>query len=232
MRTPKPSTWTAEQAIARLRTLADPTRVAGMARVGISSPATLGVAMPGIRGLAREICRSHALAADLWASGIYEARLLAGMVEQPALVTAEQVEAWAADFDNWAVSDGTILNVISKLPFAHDKAMAWSRRPEEWVRRAAFALMAVLAVHDKKAPDAVFESYLPVIEREASDERATVRKAVNWALRQIGKRNLALCARALESARRIQAAHGRGGKWVASDAIRELTSEDVQKKLR
>jgi 3-methyladenine DNA glycosylase AlkD len=203
-----------------------------MASVGIGSLRALGVSMPEVRRLARETGRDHDLAAGLWASGVYEARLLAGMVEQPKLVTESQVEEWAAGFDNWAIVDGTVLNVLIRPPFAHSKAAAWSGRQEEFVKRAAFALMAVLAVYDKKAPDGVFEAYLPIIEREASDDRPYVRKAVNWALRQIGKRNKRLNGLAVEAARRIQTRGGRAATWVASDALRELTSEVIQGRLK
>ncbi len=212
----------AAQVLEKLRALADPERVRGMASVGIGSRQILGVSMPEIRQMARESGRDHALAAGLWASGVYEARLLAGMVEEPKLVTQSQLEEWALVFDNWAVVDGTVLNVIIKTPFAHAKTLAWSARPEEFVKRAGFALMAVLAVHDKKAADSVFEGYLPIIEREAGDDRPYVKKAVNWALRQIGKRNDRLRGAAIEAADRIHAQGSRAAKWVASDALREL----------
>jgi 3-methyladenine DNA glycosylase AlkD len=182
--------------------------------------------------MAKRIGRDHSLAADLWVSGIHEARILAGLVDDPALVTEKQVEAWAAEFDSWDVVDGTCCNLFDRTPFAYSKAVEWSGRDEEFVKRAAFSLMAGLAVHDKASSNQAFRQFFPLIEREAGDPRNFVRKAVNWALRQIGKRNLSLNREAVSVARRIERTGPRSARWVASDALRELQSEAVLGRLR
>jgi len=202
-----------------------------MARFGINAERALGIRIPALRAIARRVGRDHALAAELWASGIHEARILACFVDDPAEVTEEQMEAWAAEFDSWDLVDQCCANLFDRTPFTWAKAVAWSERDEEFVKRAGFSLMAVLAVHDKKAPDERFEALLPIIEREAGDRRNFVRKSVNWALREIGKRNPALNAQAVETARRILETGERSARWVASDALRELTSEPVQTRL-
>jgi 3-methyladenine DNA glycosylase AlkD len=183
---------TARAALARLHSLADPGSRAGMERFGIRAKKTLGVCMPKLRALARECGRDHDLAARLWESGLHEARILASLVDEPDRVTEEQAEQWAADFDSWNLCDQCCMNLFRRLPFARSLAVAWSARGEEFVKRAGFALMATLAVHDAKSNDAVFEEFLALVERESTDGRNFVRKAVNWALRQIGKRSMAL----------------------------------------
>jgi 3-methyladenine DNA glycosylase AlkD len=224
---------TARAVIEELRAMADPSRLEGMARFGINTERALGgVSMPTLRAMARRFGRSHELAAGLWASAIHEARILAAMVDDPSVVTEAQMEAWAAEFDSWDVVDGTVSSLFDKTPFAWGKAVEWSAREEELVKRAGFAMMATLAVHDKHAPDQAFMGLLPVIEREAGDPRNFVRKAVNWALRQIGKRNAALNQKAIETAERIHATGSRPAKWVASDALRELRSDAVQARIR
>jgi 3-methyladenine DNA glycosylase AlkD len=226
----------AREVIWELRAMADPTQLDGMARFGISTRSALGgIPVPKLRAMAKRMGKDHHLAAGLWASGIHEARLLAAMVDEPAAVTEEQeeqMEQWAAAFDSWDVVDGACSSLFEKTPFAWRKAIAWSSREEEFVKRAAFAMMATLAVHDKQAPDSSFAKLLPIIEREAGDPRNFVRKAVSWALRQIGKRNTALNATAIASAERIRDSGPRSGRWVASDALRELQSEPVQRRLR
>jgi len=204
-----------------------------MARFGIATKRALGgSSIPYLRWLAKRLGKDHQLAAELWASGIHEARILAAMVDEPSEVTDEQMEAWAAEFDSWDVVDGVCGSLFDKTSLAYRKAEQWSSRQEEFVKRAGFSLMAMLAVHDKKAPDTSFERFLPIIEREAGDRRNFVRKAVNWALRQIGKRNPALNAKAIAAAERIQANGVRSAKWVASDALRELRSNALQGRLR
>ncbi|RJR27927.1 MAG: DNA alkylation repair protein [Candidatus Latescibacterota bacterium] len=222
---------TAEGIVARLEAEADPANVAGMARYGIEPKRALGVSAPKLRALAREIGRDHALALALWRSGVREARILAALVDEPGKVTEAQLERWARGFDSWDVCDGACCNLFDRTPFSWEKAAAWSGRREEFVKRAGFVLMAALAVHDKTAPDERFEAFLPVIEREAGDGRNFVKKAVNWALRQIGKRNAALNRRALGSARRIRRSDSAAARWVAADAIRELESEPVRRRL-
>jgi 3-methyladenine DNA glycosylase AlkD len=202
-----------------------------MARYGISTQNTLGVSVPVVRKLAREIGRNHGLAQQLWSSGVHEARILASMVDDPRLVTERQMEQWAADFDSWDVCDQCCGNLFDKTEFAYRKAVEWAARDEEFVKRAGFALMAALAFHDKRAPDEAFLKFLPVIKRESVDGRNYVRKAVNWALRHIGKRNAALNIMAIQTAREIQAAGSKPGRWIAADALRELASEKVQERL-
>jgi 3-methyladenine DNA glycosylase AlkD len=203
-----------------------------MARFGIATDRALGgSSIPYLRWLAKRLGKDHRLAAELWASRIHEARILAALVDDPAAVTEEQMESWAAEFDSWDVVDGVCGSLFDKTPFAYGKAVEWSSRREEFVKRAAFSLMAMLAVHDKQAEDRSFEVFLPIIERESGDPRHFVRKSVNWALRQIGKRNRALNAKAIATAVRIQESGVRSAKWVASDALRELRSNAVQAKL-
>jgi len=216
----------------RLESLSNPENVAGMARYGINPKNTLGVSIYALRPMAKEIEKSHGLAQKLWDSGIHEARILASMVDEPGKVTEEQMGAWAKDFDSWDVCDQVSSNLFDKTEFAYEKAVEWSSREEEFVKRAAFALMAALSVHDKKAPDREFEEFFPIIKREAHDDRNFVKKAVNWALRSIGKRNLALNKKAIKVAKEIQKMDSRAARWVAADAIRELTSEKVQKRLK
>jgi 3-methyladenine DNA glycosylase AlkD len=218
----------ASDLIVQLKKMANPDNVAGMARFGISSTNTLGVSMPEVRKLARGL-RDHQLALDLWVSGIHEARILAALVDDPHQVTLEQMEQWAADFDSWDVCDQVIMNLFDRTPFAVGKAHAWAAREEEFVKRAGFALMASLAVHDKKAPDQVFLDFLPLIVREAGDGRNFVKKAINWALRQIGKRNPDLQQAAIHTARSIQTGNDNAAaRWVAADALRELESRVVK----
>ncbi len=221
------------EVISELRSRANPGDLEGMARFGIATDRALGgSSIPHLRWLAKRLGKDHRLAAELWASRIHEARILAGLVDDPAAVTEEQMEAWAAEFDSWDVVDGVCGSLFDKTPFAYGKAVEWSSRREEFVKRAAFALMAMLALHDKQAEDRSFEVFLPIIERESGDPRNLVRKAVNWALRQIGKRNLALNAKAIATAVRIKESGVRSAKWVASDALRELRSSAVQARLR
>jgi 3-methyladenine DNA glycosylase AlkD len=173
--------------------------------------------------MARKIGKDHALAGRLWRTGVYEARIVACLIDVPSEVTQRQMESWAAEFDNWAVCDGVCSNLFDKTPWAYAKAIAWSRRSEEFVKRAGFVLMAALAVHDKKAPDSRFGPFLAAIKREATDERNFVRKAVNWALRQIGKSRPGLRGRAIEVAQEIRRIDSKAARWIAADALRELT---------
>ncbi|HZW04149.1 MAG TPA: DNA alkylation repair protein [Anaerolineaceae bacterium] len=219
-----PPPLTLETALAELHRQSDPARRAGMARYGIDTSRALGVPMPAIRSLARGQ-RSHALALELWASGIHEARILASLVDDPRQVTREQMEAWVADFNSWDVCDQVCGNLFDRTPYAVDCVFAWSQRQPEFEKRAAYALIAWLAVHDKKAPDSLFLSFLPVVEQGATDPRNFVKKAVNWALRQTGKRNAALRTAALQAAHRIRAIDSPAARWVAADAIRELEAK-------
>jgi 3-methyladenine DNA glycosylase AlkD len=213
--------------VKRLRAHSNQAAVEGMTRFGINPKNTLGVSIPFIRKLAREAGRDHQLARQLWASGIHEARILATMVDDPRQVTETKMEGWVKDFDSWDICDQCCSNLFDKSPLAHQKAHAWSSKNAEFVKRAGFVLMATLSVHDKKASNSQFQRFLPTIERESTDERNFVKKAVNWALRQIGKRNLALNRLALKTAKQIQRKNSPAARWVASDAIRELTSDNV-----
>jgi 3-methyladenine DNA glycosylase AlkD len=213
---------TAPEILDALRAQANPKNVAGMARYGISTNGTLGVTVVEIRLLARQAGRSHALAAELWASGVHEARILATIVDQPALVTRRQMNQWARDFDSWDVCDQACLNLFRYTPYAWTKAAEWSGAKREFVRRAGFALMAGLAVKAKDAPDEQFEALLPVITGAATDPRNMVKKAVNWALRSIGKRNAHLRRAAIAAAENIRTLDSPAARWIASDALREL----------
>ena len=221
-----------KQAVDRLRSIGDPKAVEGMARFGIKPSNSFGVSVPKLRALAREIGRDHLLALKLWETGLHDARLLATMIDDPRQVTAGQMEKWVQDFDSWDVVDGCCGNLFDKTPFAVAKAKEWCRREEEYAKRAGFVLMAELAVHDKNAKDQVFLGFLPLIIDGASDKRNFVKKAVNWSLRQIGKRNLKLNKAAVSTALKIQKMESGSAKWVASDALRELKSPQVQKRLR
>jgi 3-methyladenine DNA glycosylase AlkD len=198
--------------------------IAGMARFGISAKNTYGLPIPLLRQLAKKIGRDHKLALQLWGSGIHEARLLAGFIADPAQVTVTQLESWVKDFDSWDICDQVCSNLFDRTPFAYRKAFEWSKRKEEFVRRAGYVLMATLAVHDKSASDAKLAKFFPVLIRGATDERNFVRKAVNWALRQIGKRNRHLCKLAIKTGREIARIDSKAARWIAADALRELTS--------
>ena len=216
----------------KLKTLSDPKAVEGMARFRINPENTYGVSIPNLRRIAKEVGVDHALAQQLWVSGIHDARILASMIDDPKIVTEEQMESWVKDFDSWDVCDECCMNLFVKTRFAYQKASEWSSNDKEFIKRAAFVLMACLAVSDKKAVDIKFEPFFPLIKREAGDNRNFVKKAVNWALRQIGKRNLNLNKRAIEIAKEIQRMDSRSARWIASNAIRELTSHAVQERLR
>lgn len=203
-----------------------------MARFGIDTGRAVGVTVTELRRFARDLGHDHELAAALWASGVHEARLLASLVDEPAMVSEAQMEAWVADLDSWDVCDGVCGNLFDRTPFALDKAVEWSSREPEFQKRAAFALMASAAVHRRDLPDAAFASLLPVIRAQAIDERNYVKKAVSWALRQIGKRSSGLNPRAVRTAEQIERIDSRAARWVARDALRELRSDAVQARLR
>jgi len=229
--------------LAELRSLGSERNRAGMARYGINVTNAFGVSVYELRRLAKRLGTDHDLALALWASGKHEARILACFVDDPARVTETQMEAWTADFDSWDVCDQATTSLFDQTAHGWTKATEWAKRDEEWVKRAGFALMAGLASHDKGATDRAFLRLLPSIERGAFDERNFVKKAVSWALRNIGKRNQALNAAAIARAEKIREstdAHGtrrgtpkaRAARWVANDALRELTSAKVQARLR
>jgi 3-methyladenine DNA glycosylase AlkD len=223
---------TCEAILGRLKSLGDPKNVEGMARYGIRTAKAYGVSTPDIRRLAKEIGKNHKLALALWRTGVHDARGLAALIDDPAKVTTRQMERWARDFDTWAICDCTCGFLFDKTPYAWDKAIEWTARDEEYVKRAGFVLMAALAVHDKKAPDARFETFFPYIIEHGADERNFVKKAVNWALRQIGKRNLRLNGLAVGVAEQIRKTDSTAARWIAADALRELTSDKVRQRLK
>ena len=215
-----------------LQSKAKPDQLAGMAKYGMTVERRLGVSVPDMRKLAKELGRDHRLALDLWRSGIAEARIVAGMVADPAKLTEGQMEEWVKDIDSWDVCDQVCMNLFEKSQLAWKKIIDWSEREEEFVKRTAFSLIACLAWHDKKASDEKFAELLPVIMREATDERNFVKKAVNWALRNMGKRNVHLNEAAISTAKEIQRLDSKAARWIAADAIRELESDAVQSRLR
>jgi len=218
-------------ALAQLKALGNPENAAGMARFGVHVKKAYGVSTPALRQLAREIGRDQNLSLQLWTTGIHDARHLAALVGDPTRVTPAQMERWARDFASWDVVDGCCCHLFVYTPHAWKKALAWSRRKEEFVKRAGFALMAYLAVHDKQAADKEFLRLLPIIQRGARDDRHFVKKAVNWALRQIGKRNARLNRSAIATGQAVRALGTPAARWIASDALRELTSSAVRKRL-
>lgn len=210
-------------ALARLRAAARPEALEAMARFGLTGEARLGLAVPTLRTLAREFKRDHALALALWDTGIPDAQILAGMVAEPARLTAAQMDHWVAGMRAWDVCDHACLNAFVKSPLAWDAIARWAAREPEFEKRAGFALLAVAAVHQKTRPDADFLARLPLIEAAAGDERNFVRKAVNWALRQIGKRSAGLREPALTVAERLCQREEKSARWIGSDARRELS---------
>jgi 3-methyladenine DNA glycosylase AlkD len=222
----------ARDVVRALERLGDRSRLEGMARFGIDTTRAVGVTVTELRRFARDLGHDHELAAALWASGVHEARLLASLVDEPAMVSETQMEAWVSDLDSWDVCDGVCGNLFDRTPFALEKAVECTSREPEFEKRAAFALMASAAVHRKDLPDAAFASLLPVIRGQATDERNYVKKAVSWALRQIGKRSSGLNSRAVRTAEQIERIDSRAARWVARDALRELRSDAVQARLR
>jgi len=220
-----------KQILKKLKSQANPQNVEGMARFGINPQKTYGITIPVLRKMAKEIGQDHQLAQPLWDSGIHEARILASMIDKPEKVSEKQMEKWVKDFDSWDVCDQVCMNLFEKVPLASKKINDWSKRKEEFVKRTAYALMACLAWHNKEAPDSFFVKFLLLIKKGATDERNFVKKAVNWALRNIGKRNLALNKKAIAVSQEIQKIDSKSARWIAGDALRELTSEAVQKRL-
>lgn len=220
------------EVLKRMRSAASQETKKSMARFGIHAKKAYGVRIPELRKIAGQIGKDHSLANQLWSSGVQEARILASMIADPQKVTKIQMEKWAKDFDSWDLCDGCCGNLFDKTPFAYEKAMEWSSRKEEFVKRAGFSLMAYLAVHDKEAPDKKFLAFLAIIKHESRDERNFVKKAVNWALREIGKRNPSLNKKAIKAAEEIKLIDSRSARWIASDALREISGEAVQDRLR
>ena len=224
------------EVVSELRSLGSPENVAGMARFGIVTKEAFGVPAAELKRVARDVKRSvddrHEFALKLWHTGIHDARAVAYLIDDPKRVTEDQMDAWAADFDNWAITDGTCGHLFCRTPLAYKKVREWSARDEELVKRAGIVLIAWLTVHDKKASDDVFAEFLPILEAHSGDDRNFVKKAVNWSLRQIGKRSPKLNELAIEAAGRIREQGTRSARWIASDALRELTSEKTLERLR
>ena len=216
----------------RLKILSNPKAAKGMARYGITPKKTYGVSIPNLRKIAKEIGVNHELALKLWEIDTRETRILASMIDDPKLVTESQMEEWVKDFDYWEICDQVCQNLFSKTEIAYKKAIEWSKREEEFVKRAGFALMAWLAFKDKNADDGKFEEFFPAIKWGSTDNRNYVKKAVSWALRQIGKRNKNLNEKAIKLAKEIQEMDSKAAKWVARDVLKELTSEKIQERLK
>jgi len=224
-------TAAANAVLDQLREKGSAKNVEGMSRYAIAGEGRLGTSMPDIRKIAKRAGKNHQLALELWKSGIAEAQIAAGLIDVPGEVTDAQMDEWVVDFNSWDVTDQVCLNLFDKTQFAEQKIHEWSVRDEEFVKRAAYALIAGVAWHDKQAPDNRFIEYLPVIKMGATDERNFVKKAVSWALRHIGKRNLELNKAAIKTAKEIQQIDSKAARWIASDVIRELESEKIQDRL-
>jgi len=225
-RVTQPQKPTASSILAQLRPLARPDQLQGMARYGMSPEGRLGISIPPLRRIAKQAGKDHRLALELWKSGIAEARILASMVDEPERVTAAQMDRWVRDFNSWDVCDQVCGNLFDKTPHAWTKARQWAKREEEFVKRAGFALMAYLAWHDKAAPDSAFLRFFPSIRRGALDQRNFVKKAVSWALRNIGKRSPRLRTAALREARALRSLDSKAARWAGADAERELEKRE------
>jgi 3-methyladenine DNA glycosylase AlkD len=221
-----------EEVLKKLKAKSKPDQIEGMARYGMTVEKRLGVSVPDMRKIAKEAGKDHQLALGLWKTGTSEAMMVASMVDMPEEVTEEQMEEWVKDFNSWDVCDQVCMNLFEKTPLAWKKVLDWSRREEEFVKRAAFALIACLAWHNKEAPDEEFIKLIPVIKEGTTDERNFVKKAVSWALRNIGKRNPNLNTVAIQAAKEIKDMDSKSARWIASDAIRDLTSDVAQRRLR
>jgi len=213
-----------KEIIKKLKSLKNSKNIEGMARFGINPKNTLGIPVYKLRSIAKETGKNHILATKLWQSRIHDARILSGYIDNPKLVTEKQMDDWVSDFDSWDICDQVISSLFDKTPYAYKKAFEWSKRNEEFEKRAGFVMMAALSAHDKKASDATFMKFFPVIKKGSTDERNFVKKAVNWALRQIGKRNLYLKEKSIKTAEDIIKSYplSRSAQWIAKDALREL----------
>ena len=223
---------TAAEVIKELKQHYNPQNLEGMARYGINVEKAFGVNVPVMRSLAKRIGKNHELALELWQSGYHEARHIASMIDDPKLVTKSQMNRWVRDFKSWDICDGTCSNLFRKTPFAIEKILEWSKKKEEFVRRAGFSLLCYVAVHDKKREDKEFLQFFPLIKKHSLDERNFVKKAVNWSLRQIGKRSKYLNKEALKLAYDIQKLDSKSARWIATDAIRELNDPKILARLK
>ncbi len=221
-----------DSVVASLKRLGTNATRDGMSRYGIPSDKAFGVSVANIRQMAKRLGKDHELATRLWDTGWYEARMLAAFVDEPASVTPAQMDRWCKDFDNWAICDTVCFHLFDRTPFAYRKVAQWSNRRDEFVRRAAFALLASLALHDKGADDEAFVQCLPLIESAASDERNFVKKGVSWALRGIGKRNQELNEAAVAVANRLAASPEPSARWVGKDALRDLAKPEIKRQVK
>jgi 3-methyladenine DNA glycosylase AlkD len=219
------------ETLKRLKGMADPRNVAGMARYGISTEGTLGIPMPALRAMAKRIGKDHELALELWESGLHEGRILAALVAEPARTDRALMERWVRQFDSWDICDQVCANLFSWADAAYEVVPGWTADEAEFVRRAGFVMMAALAVHDKKAMDEAFLAFFPLIEERAGDDRNFVRKAINWAVRQMGKRNLELRRECILLSERLKAQGSPSARWIATDALRELNSPEIAARL-
>lgn len=222
---------TAEEIVAKLKSKANPKNVEGMARFGINPENTLGVSVPFMRALAKKAGKDNTLSEKLWETGIHEARIAATMTANPLTFPESLLDAWVKELDSWDTCDQFCSNLAAKTPFAYDKAFFWCKREEEFVKRAGFVIMARFAVTAKTSDNEFFSPFFEEIIKGASDERNYVKKAVNWALRQIGKKNLSLNKKAITTAKRIKEMGTPAARWIAGDSLRELESEAVQERL-
>jgi 3-methyladenine DNA glycosylase AlkD len=223
---------TVEQIVEWIKSQSDSEAIKGQARFGITSKNNFGVSINKLRPFAKGIGKNHNLAVQLWDTEIHEARLLATMIDEPGMVTEKQMEKWVRDFNSWDICDQCCSNLFDKTGFAFKKVFEWTKKEEEFIKRAGFVLMATLSVHDKNASDKDFEQFFPVILREATDERNFVKKAVNWAIRQIGKRNIHLNKKALGISKQVFKIGNKSARWIANDAIKELTNEKILSRLK
>ena len=221
-----------DEVMKELKSKAKPENIEGMSRFGIRGDGRLGLSMPELRKMGKSIGKDHDLALRLWATKIPDAMILAALVDDPAEVTEHQADSWVKDICSWDVCDQLCMNLFERIPFASKKIFEWSKRDEEYVKRVPYAMIACIAWHDKDAPDEFLTGFFPVIESGATDERNYVKKAVSWALRHIGKRNLNLNKKAISLAREIKKIDSKAARWIASDVIRELESEAVRKRLK
>lgn len=223
---------TAAEVIKELKQHYNPKNLDGMAHYGINVDKAFGLNVPFIREMAKQIGKNHELALELWKTGYHEARHIAAMIDDPRLVTKSQMNRWVRDFKSWDICDGTCSNLFRKTPFAIEKIFEWSEKKEEFIRRAGFSLLCYVAVHDKKRDDDDFLQFFPIIKKHSLDERNFVKKAVNWSLRQIGKRSKFLNREALKLAYEIQALDSKSARWIANNAIRELANPKILSRLK
>ena len=222
----------AKEILKEIEPFGNPKNVEGMRRFGILFEDSYGVPIPVLRNFSKKFKNDHKLAFALWKTNVHKGKLLAAFIENPDEVTDEQMQNWVKDFYSWDICDQVCSNVFDKTPYAYEKAIEWCKNEKEFIRRAGFVMMAVLAVHDKKAGNDKFVQFFPLIEKYSSDERNFVKKAVNWALRQIGKRNLQLNTKAIALANKIKKQNSKSARWIASDALRELKSEKIINRLK